>query len=31
VRSVVREQLIDEAFARYLEWGTESEQVNAAY
>jgi hypothetical protein len=28
---LVREQLIDEAFARYLEWLTESEQVNAAY
>jgi hypothetical protein len=26
-----REQLIDEAFARYLEWLAESEAVNAAY
>jgi len=26
-----REQLIDEAFARYLDWLTESEEVNAAY
>ena len=27
----VREQLIDEAFARYLDWLAESEAVNAAY
>ena len=27
----LREQLIDEAFARYLDWLTESEAVNAAY
>jgi hypothetical protein len=26
-----REQLIDEAFARYLDWLAESEAVNAAY
>jgi hypothetical protein len=27
----VREQLIDEVFARYLDWLAESEAVNAAY
>jgi hypothetical protein len=27
----LREQLIDEAFARYLDWLAESEAVNAAY
>jgi hypothetical protein len=27
----VREKLIDEAFARYLDWLAESEAVNAAY
>jgi hypothetical protein len=27
----MREQLIDEAFARYLDWLAESEAVNAAY
>jgi hypothetical protein len=27
----VREQLIDEAFARYFDWLAESEAVNAAY
>jgi hypothetical protein len=27
----VREQLIDEAFARYLDWLAESEAVKAAY
>jgi hypothetical protein len=27
----VREQLINEAFARYLDWRAESEAVNAAY
>jgi hypothetical protein len=28
---VLRERLIDEAFARYLDWLEESEAVNAAY
>jgi hypothetical protein len=27
----LRDQLIDEAFARYLDWLAESESVNAAY
>jgi hypothetical protein len=27
----VREQLIDEAFARYFDWLSEAETVNAAY
>jgi hypothetical protein len=27
----MREQLIDEAFARYLDWRAESETVDAAY